>query len=516
MKTTNILWAFALVTLAIACTNEEAARKDNSKEPTITQKTAFVGGTLNTKATRTSLDMVYPGGTQVNYFWEQGDKIWTATGDNGVAQITGKAATATFYLSNVYTTPTVTLYYPGKNATVYNQVTIADEQIQTVPNNTQHLGETGDCGTATAYQQSDKSYHFDLDHKAAYLCFLPHTTNTILAKCKLKRIEVTADKDIAGNYILSATSDLSANGIGSKTITLQTGGENGFALTNTTTSQATNAAYMVIAPGTYNLTVKYYLVDPAIGQEGTVTKNISATFLANTVTPIESNLTATSYDGRYNIYMWDAKDTYWHGYESEWPIATSGSIPPTAHIPQNASDSRWYHVITIPYGQHPQASQSCAICPNGNEVSWYVRDGDPHWDIEIWTVRGHAYAGGMWFKKRGKIPNFNSNVASTGYDRREDFYGVGSRGDVFNVSPPKGRPSPLSDYFFLPALGACWTDYSSYQNGMGTTYWTSTPCDDLGRPYSKAWYLSFSESSVASSWKPLTMGFVVWPASEFK
>ena len=84
------------------------------------------------------------------------------------------------------------------------------------------------------------------------------------------------------------------------------------------------------------------------------------------------------------------------------------------------------------------------------------------------------------------------------------------------MSPPQGRPSPLSDYFFLPALGACWTEFSFYRNGMETAYWTSTPCDNMGSPYSQAWYLSFSKSGVVSSWRSLTNGFVVWPASEFK
>ena len=84
------------------------------------------------------------------------------------------------------------------------------------------------------------------------------------------------------------------------------------------------------------------------------------------------------------------------------------------------------------------------------------------------------------------------------------------------MSPPQGRPSPLSDYFFLPALGRCMTEFSNYTNGMATTYWTSTPCQNYGSPYNQAWYLLFSESGVVSSHRDLTNGFVVWPASEFK
>ena len=66
--------------------------------------TTFVGGT---EKTRTSLNMTYPGGTQVNYFWEPGDKIWTADGVSGEADITATAPTAKFKLPKIYTSSTL-------------------------------------------------------------------------------------------------------------------------------------------------------------------------------------------------------------------------------------------------------------------------------------------------------------------------------------------------------------------------------------------------------------------------
>ena len=69
----------------VACTNEEGVNnnpKENNKETT--PDATFVGGIdIDTKAksaTRTSLDITYPGGFSVEYFWEKGDKIWTADG----------------------------------------------------------------------------------------------------------------------------------------------------------------------------------------------------------------------------------------------------------------------------------------------------------------------------------------------------------------------------------------------------------------------------------------------------
>lgn len=147
-----------LMIFTVACTNEEGVNnnpKENNKETT--PDATFVGGIdIDTKAksaTRTSLDITYPGGFSVKYFWEKGDKIWTADGASGEAKITTKSATARFKLSKGYSTSTVDVYYPGQKATTYNQVTIATAQMQSEPNNSAHLGISGDCGTATAHKQ---------------------------------------------------------------------------------------------------------------------------------------------------------------------------------------------------------------------------------------------------------------------------------------------------------------------------------------------------------------------------
>ena len=161
----SILCGFAIVALFAGCVNNTADEEKETKEPkeesSTQQGTTFIGEiaikSTTTSATRTSLSMVYPGGTQVDYFLEKGDKIWTADGANGEAQITTKSATANFRLSQRYNTPTVTLYYPGKLATSYNNVTIATQQNQYEPNTTDKLGDYGDCGTATAQRQPDNS-----------------------------------------------------------------------------------------------------------------------------------------------------------------------------------------------------------------------------------------------------------------------------------------------------------------------------------------------------------------------
>ena len=125
------LVAGILMVFTVACSNEEGVgnnlNENNNKENVL--GTTFVGGiNIDEKAksaTRTSLDVTYPGGSSIEYFWEKGDKIWTADGATGEAQITSKSATVRFKLSKGYSAATVDVYYPGQNATTYNQVTIA-------------------------------------------------------------------------------------------------------------------------------------------------------------------------------------------------------------------------------------------------------------------------------------------------------------------------------------------------------------------------------------------------------
>jgi lipoprotein len=58
----------------------------------------------------------------------------------------------------------------------------------------------------------------------------------------------------------------------SKTITLKTGA--GFNLDNSTTDITKNGAYMVIAPGTHTLTIRYWVKSETDNVEAHITKNV--------------------------------------------------------------------------------------------------------------------------------------------------------------------------------------------------------------------------------------------------
>nr|WP_315346815.1 hypothetical protein [Hoylesella enoeca] len=468
---TNIASIFAAATLALftaSCANEETTKSEASQEETIAGMT-FVGGSA--VKTRTSLDVTLPGGTTVDYFWEPSDKIWTADGATGTAQITSKSATANFRMSKAYTTSTVEVYYPGQNASAYNQVTIATNQTQTEPNSTKHLGAAGDCGTATAHKQSDNSYKFDLDHKASYLCLLPRTPNKLVSTY-ISQIKITADNNIAGTYTLTNTG-LTGSG-SSNTITITTSGSshpNGFPLNNAATSQSTNAIYAVIAPGTHALTVEYTLYDNVTGQKGIFTKTVaSAAYDANTVYPITANINPKDYSAM-EYYMFDAAvgQHYWKGYESVQPQLNGES---NDNYPKSG-DPRFFQLDM--FGAN--ANYSCKDCFPANRLAWYMQKGEPHWEDRCWTAAGHLYTGGLWLKKINIIATKNSKTLAEIDTKGPDGYSFGGieNAPMLTVSiSATGEPANSGDYFFLPTMGQ-YTKGKLADRGIEGYYWSNTP-----------------------------------------
>ena len=447
--------------------------------------TTFVGGT---EKTRTSLNMTYPGGTQVNYFWEPGDKIWTADGINGVAEITATAPTARFELPRNYTSSTITVYYPGKNATSYNGVVISKSQYQFYGNNpTQRLGDYGDCGTATAQRRADGSYQFNLDHKATVLCFLPYTHNNYKENFvpRVTSIKVTSDDNIAGSYTLTP-SGLTGSGTEKSIEFLD---YNGGKLIPNTPNQALSAAYMVIAPGTHTLKVEYTLEakdNTGWSTKGVVTKTINThNYLPNMVYPIEVDLTLKDFsDKKDQFYMWDAKYNYWYNAATgtqydNIPVKDGDSRNNYPFIYTNPADERLYSKSTT------AAVNSCKDCPTFAAMTWYAYAGDPYYDDKNpWFYNGYMCVGGAWLKKWNYITATDAygNTKSTivpynnyQQDRNESSYP--------RITMKRGQPAGAlwdskngelasSEYFYLPYLG--YTRRGRYSPSSGC-YWTSTP-----------------------------------------
>ena len=449
--------------------------------------TTFIGGT---EKTRTSLNMTYPGGTQVNYFWEPGDKIWTADGISGEADITATAPTARFKLPKMYTSSTITVYYPGNNATSYNEVVIPKDQNQNGANSTEKFGDNGDCGTATAQKRADGSYQFNLDHKATVLCFLPYTHNNYDKGDhyvpRVISIKVTSDDNIAGSYTLTP-SGLTGSGT-EKSIKLSLDYD-AAALSPNTPNQALSAAYMVIAPGTHTLKVEYTLkawTNLNGYVEGVVTKTINThTYLPNMVYPIEVDLTLKDFsDKKDQFYMWDARYNYWYNAATgtqydNIPVFEYNSRNDYPNSLPNPADGRTHSPSTT------AAVNSCRYCPTFAAATWYAYAGDPYYDDKNpWFYNGYMCVGGAWLKKWNYItaPDAYGNTKSTivPYNNYQQDQGDAS---YPRITMKRGQPAGAlwdskngelasSEYFYLPYLA--FFNFGQYSTGSGC-YWTSTP-----------------------------------------
>ena len=498
LKSLALVFGIALV--FASCANEDIAQNPNGTD----NNKNFTIFSTGDPTTRTSME------SNGAFYWETGDKIWVKD-DNGAWQQsrnapTEKTASFKFEVPGKFTkTSTYKVYYPGQNGN-QNQVTIAANQSQAEPNTTAHFGTSGDCGMAdAAWSNTKNGFAFTLDHKAAYLLFLPRTSNTILHDCYLTKIEVNSDDDITSTYTLNpATGELTGTGTG-KQIVLTTKGSgtyaNGFPLTNNSTNAATNGSYVVIKPGTHTLKIRYWVKDVATGTEGTITKTLSsATYDQNKYYNITANLNVRDYDGDH-YYMWDAQQQYWFGYEWTKHLA-SGVGQPTlnysssSNYAQSSSDAnnRWYHEGSG--SGHFGATQSCATLLNANEMSWYCMYGDPRWDgDELWTTMGHLYKGGMWFKKKSVLQaehNYNTEKSA---DNTTDLRTTYKNYNNTNSSIISGVPSAAdaNKYFYLPALG--YYVYSGQLNNVGNFgyYWSSSAYPLFSY---LAYFLSFTSGGV--------------------
>ena len=178
------------------------------------------------------------------------------------------------------------VYYPDKS------VTIPMVQTQTGANNTEHIGRSGDCGTAVATindnENDNVNYSFTLQHKAAFFCFLPHID--YLPSVKIDKIQVSCNEAIAGTYQLSPAGLYNVTNA-SKKITLNLNAQQPkdfFVGHRAAAEQDTCAAYMVIAPqsASRNFTVTYFLTDTLSRLTTTYQQTFSLKPVENTVYPV--------------------------------------------------------------------------------------------------------------------------------------------------------------------------------------------------------------------------------------
>ena len=496
----GMCYGFAALLFAASCANDDVAQDEKQKKDNIPAgTTVFTGTSLPDATTRTAI-LNHTKGTGASVNWSSTDKIWVKDDGGNWQQSTtttipssANPSFAKFALSGTYTGATHDVLYTNKSVSgMQPQVEIKAAQTQSAPNNFDHAGESGDFGIATG-NKAGSNYKFTLNHKAAYLCFIPRSSNPYVNRSKLIKVEIMSDDDIAGTYDIAANGALTLASGGSKTITVTTG--SGFAIDNSADDMSKNAIYAVVAPGTHKFRIRYWLRNttdnPQGAIEGTVSKIVTLNCTAGSINDITANLDPHDYDGDH-YYQWDAQQQYWKGHEwwsanKDQPTLTSQ--PVNQNYAKSNTDSRWYNESFPGNGiSNPATHTSCKDLPNVNEMTWYAASGEPRWDAdELWTTMGHLYKGGMWFKKKANISGYSPNTAVDGSDWRTN-----GGGNSWSVSQPLPSAADANNYFYLPALGY-YGFGRLYDIGRLANYWSSSASPQTSYT---AYRLSFLANSI--------------------
>ena len=473
MKKIYLFMAAAVLTMGLAGCSEDVT------EGSGTAHEVTLEGTTGGNTTRSSFTGTMVGGTDITYYWEPTSE--TVYLDDGATQsalsasITAKTNFARFKGTTTITAAAPTVYYPGKSSTTYNKVTIAAAQAQTTVDNSDHIGTDGDCGTATGdnvKKVKDGQYTFTLTHSPSFLCFLPYTDPTAQAykDYTLESITVTSADDIAGTYTIPANGTLGTaeTGTGSKTITLTT---SSFPMTATAKSQATNASYMVLQPGTHTLNCAYTLKNSSTKTTVVIQKTlVSYGYEANTVYPIGANLDNGTikhyYIGPYT--QWNAAKTYdVYNYNETYTDESGNSVSNPSYQDTGTS-----------------TANTTMNCPSKSDLDYYVGQ------TSFWDTDGPVYSVTVPASSTSLTTTANVCTVTTSADGKYKTVTT-KNGMWFRKKNPTGTAATTlaqarssSDYFFLPAAGYYINGTLKYA-GTNGLYWSSTPND------SEAWNLYF-------------------------
>ena len=428
-------------------------------EPDIEKPVAQTIFSSGDGATRTSIK------NNANFFWEKGDKIWVDKNGTYIqslkSNITGTQPQAKFVVDASFTGDSYNVLYTGytnsdTTTTSATKVTIANVQTQSAWSNGQHLGTSGDCATGIAYKQTDApGYKFTLDHQASYLLLYPYLDSSLSGNYTLKSVTIyTENTPLAGEYDFTHDHGLydsngqpkvPLSGTASQSITLKCG-TSGFLLNRTvpvptSTTTTYNHLFVVIAPGSRNITITY-TVETSTGETITFVKDIAdKTYEANGVYPFIHNL-----KDKEEILA----EIFMENLLYRWGMTTDVDVSGMTYntTTEQVTDGFWADV------------------PNYNAMTWYIKQGDIYWDnaalYKTWQRDMSSFAisrGGWWIKKKAYISGLSTE---TPYSTNTQIAETGSA--------IAGRPAEteLSKYSFIPAMS---------NNLTQTRIWLSTPHD---------------------------------------
>ena len=429
------------------------------------------------------------------FYWNSGDQIWIDKNNDGTfvkndgsdIQSGSKLEDANFFFNDQLNATSYKVRYTGNNSSAANEVTFAETQIQTAPNDASNIGKYGDCGVAVATKNGQGKYQFTLQHKAAYLVLSPYSTYGFSSSVGVVAVYVTANKPISGKFAFDD------NGVGEA----KTGAKNTIAwfykqellgrehisssnsnfrdqqnmLPLPTAADVTQNGIIITMPaGTYeDLTIEYGLVDIATGGYG----YYKQTFKNKTLVAGENRVLSrdikldTEFDPN-EYYAWDAVQDayYWKGAPNKLRVGRNMPSESTGYATSSA-DPRFQN--ETPGGSTTSVADNTATrggvsALNYNEALWMVQKGAAKWDEwKMYVMNKHLYNGGIWIKTLQQIASENGRTVE---NLKEGFLGIDFRmcgcsnnpqatRTYINLEENYGKPAKAdrSKYMFIPAAG---------------------------------------------------------------
>ncbi len=429
------------------------------------------------------------------FYWNSGDQIWIDKNNDGTfvkndgsdIQSGSKLEDANFFFNDQLNATSYKVRYTGNNSSAANEVTFAETQIQTAPNDASNIGKYGDCGVAVATKNGQGKYQFTLQHKAAYLVLSPYSTYGFSSSVGVVAVYVTASKPISGKFAFDD------NGVGEA----KTGAKNTIAwfykqellgrehisssnsnfrdqqnmLPLPTAADVTQNGIIITMPaGTYeDLTIEYGLIDTATGGYGyykQTFKNKTLVAGENRVLSRDIKLDAEFDPNEY--YAWDAVQDayYWKGAPNKLRVGRNMPSESTGYATSSA-DPRFQN--ETPGGSTTSVADNTATrggvsALNYNEALWMVQKGAAKWDEwKMYVMNKHLYNGGIWIKTLQQIASENGRTVE---NLKEGFLGIDFRmcgcsnnpqatRTYINLEENYGKPAKAdrSKYMFIPAAG---------------------------------------------------------------
>lgn len=488
---------FATIAIAgfTACSQDltEEQKKNTKENPKhLTEFFATNSAKTRTGAKYVTIPSVLDG---LLFYWNSGDQIWIDKNNDGTfvkndgsdIQSGSKLEDANFFFNDQLNATSYKVRYTGNNSSAANEVTFAETQIQTAPNDASNIGKYGDCGVAVATKNGQGKYQFTLQHKAAYLVLSPYSTYGFASSVGVVAVYVTANKPISGKFAFDD------NGVGEA----KTGAKNTIAwfykqellgrehisssnsnfrdqqnmLPLPTAADVTRNGIIITMPaGTYeDLTIEYGLIDTATGGYGYYKQTFkNKTLVAGENRVLSRDIKLDEEFDPNEYYAWDAVQDayYWKGAPNKLRVGRNMPSESTGYATSSA-DPRFQN--ETPGGSTTSVADNTATrggvsALNYNEALWMVQKGAAKWDEwKMYVMNKHLYNGGIWIKTLQQIASENGRTVE---NLKEGFLGIDFRmcgcsnnpqatRTYINLEENYGKPAKAdrSKYMFIPAAG---------------------------------------------------------------